>query len=95
MAGPVGRNVDALIRQIKAVQAVAANPGRAAPAGWKAGDELIGTGQNFYQKILAREKVSDCRQRLFPLLPVAGMACLCIRAQTPALTSPHTNMHSA
>ncbi len=50
LTGPVGRNVDELIRQIKAMQAVAANPGKAAPAGWKPGDELIGTGQDFIGK---------------------------------------------
>jgi peroxiredoxin (alkyl hydroperoxide reductase subunit C) len=42
---PIGRNVDELIRQIKAMQAVAANPGKAAPAGWKPGDALITTGK--------------------------------------------------
>lgn len=31
---PVGRNVNELMRQIKALQAVAQNPGKAAPAGW-------------------------------------------------------------
>ena len=50
LTGPVGRNVDELIRQIKAMQAVAANPGQAAPAGWKPGDKLIGTGKAFIGK---------------------------------------------
>ena len=50
LVGPVGRNVDELIRQIKAMQAVAANPGKAAPAGWKPGDKLIGTGKDFIGK---------------------------------------------
>jgi peroxiredoxin (alkyl hydroperoxide reductase subunit C) len=45
VTGPVGRNVDELIRQIKAMQAVKANPGMAAPAGWQPGDELIKTGK--------------------------------------------------
>ncbi len=44
LVGPVGRNVDELIRQIKAMQAVAENPGKAAPAGWKPGKKLIDTG---------------------------------------------------
>lgn len=43
ITGPVGRNVDELIRQIKAMQAVAENPTKAAPAGWKPGDKLIDT----------------------------------------------------
>jgi hypothetical protein len=43
--GPAGRNVDELRRQIKAKQAVAANPGKAAPAGSKPGDELITTSK--------------------------------------------------
>jgi peroxiredoxin (alkyl hydroperoxide reductase subunit C) len=43
LTGPVGRNVDELIRQIKAMQAVEKNPGKAGPAGWKPGDELIDT----------------------------------------------------
>lgn len=50
LAGPIGRNVDELIRQIKAMQAVAANPGKAAPAEWKPGDALIGTGKEFIGK---------------------------------------------
>ena len=41
--GPIGRNVDELIRQIKAMQAVAENPSQAAPAGWQPGDALITT----------------------------------------------------
>jgi alkyl hydroperoxide reductase subunit AhpC len=45
VTGPVGRNVDELIRQIKAMQAVKANPGMAAPAGWQPGDALIKTGK--------------------------------------------------
>lgn len=43
LAGPVGRNVRELIRQVKAMQAVAANPGQAAPAGWQPGGEMITT----------------------------------------------------
>jgi peroxiredoxin (alkyl hydroperoxide reductase subunit C) len=50
LTGPVGRNVDELIRQIKAMQEVAKNPGKAAPAGWNPGDELIGTGKEFIGK---------------------------------------------
>jgi peroxiredoxin (alkyl hydroperoxide reductase subunit C) len=42
---PVGRNVEELIRQIQAMQAVRANPGKAAPAGWVPGAELIATGK--------------------------------------------------
>ena len=45
LTDPVGRNVDELIRQIKAFQAVKANPGKAAPAGWKPGKPLIKTGK--------------------------------------------------
>jgi alkyl hydroperoxide reductase subunit AhpC len=45
LMGSVGRNVEELIRQIQAMQAVKANPGMAAPAGWKPGDELIKTGK--------------------------------------------------
>jgi NADH-dependent peroxiredoxin subunit C len=43
LVGPVGRNVQELIRQIQAMQAVADNPGKAAPAGWTPGDEMIDT----------------------------------------------------
>jgi alkyl hydroperoxide reductase subunit AhpC len=50
LTGPVGRNVHELIRQIKAMQAVAANPGKAAPAGWKPGDPLIDTGKEYIGK---------------------------------------------
>ncbi len=46
MTGPVGRNVDELIRQIQAMQAVADNPGKAAPAGWTPGDEMIDTDKD-------------------------------------------------
>jgi peroxiredoxin (alkyl hydroperoxide reductase subunit C) len=45
LTSPVGRNVEELIRQIKAMQAVKENPGMAAPAGWKPGDTLIKTGK--------------------------------------------------
>jgi NADH-dependent peroxiredoxin subunit C len=47
---PIGRNVNELIRQIKALQAIAANPGKAAPAGWKPGDKLIGTSKEYIGK---------------------------------------------
>lgn len=47
---PVGRNVNELIRQIKALQAVEQNPGKAAPAEWQPGDPLIGTGKEFIGK---------------------------------------------
>ena len=47
MHTPVGRNVEELIRQIKAMQAVTANPGMAAPAGWKPGESLIHTGKEY------------------------------------------------
>lgn len=50
MHTPVGRNVNELIRQIKAMQAVTANPGKAAPAGWKPGDKLINTGKEYIGK---------------------------------------------
>jgi peroxiredoxin (alkyl hydroperoxide reductase subunit C) len=50
ITGPVGRSVDELIRQIKAMQEVAKNPGMAAPAGWQPGDKLIGTGKEFIGK---------------------------------------------
>jgi alkyl hydroperoxide reductase subunit AhpC len=43
LTGPVGRSVDELIRQIQAMQAVAENPGHAAPAGWQPGDDMITT----------------------------------------------------
>jgi peroxiredoxin (alkyl hydroperoxide reductase subunit C) len=46
LVGPVGRNVKELIRQIQAMQAVRANPKKAAPAGWKPGDPLIDTGKD-------------------------------------------------
>ena len=46
LTGPVGRNVDELIRQIKAMQAVARSKGKAAPAGWKPGDKLISTDKD-------------------------------------------------
>jgi alkyl hydroperoxide reductase subunit AhpC len=47
LIGPVGRNVEELIRQIQAMQAVAENPGKAAPAGWKPREGLIGTGKDY------------------------------------------------
>lgn len=50
LAPPVGRNVEELIRQIKALQEVEANPGKAAPAGWKPGDDLIETGKEYIGK---------------------------------------------
>ena len=50
LAGPIGRNTDELIRQIKAMQKVAKNPGKAAPAGWEPGQKLIGTGKDFIGK---------------------------------------------
>jgi len=50
LTGPVGRNVKELIRQIQAMQAVAENPGKAAPAGWKPGKKLIGTGKDYIGK---------------------------------------------
>ncbi len=43
LAGPIGRNIDELIRQIQAMQAVAKNRGKAAPAGWTPGKKLITT----------------------------------------------------
>ena len=43
MTGPVGRSVDELLRQIKAMQEVAKYPKKAAPAGWKPGGKLITT----------------------------------------------------
>jgi len=43
LAGPIGRNVDELIRQIQAMQAVAKNRGKAAQAGWTPGKKLITT----------------------------------------------------
>jgi peroxiredoxin (alkyl hydroperoxide reductase subunit C) len=46
LTGPVGRNVDELIRQIKAMQAVEKNTGKATPAGWKPGDKLIDTDED-------------------------------------------------
>lgn len=46
LAEPIGRNTDELIRQIQAMQAVRGNPGMAAPAGWKPGEELIETGKD-------------------------------------------------
>lgn len=45
LTDPVGRNVSELIRQIQAMQAVKANPGKAAPAGWKPGDPMIETSK--------------------------------------------------
>jgi peroxiredoxin (alkyl hydroperoxide reductase subunit C) len=50
MHTPVGRNVKELIRQIKAMQAVTANPGMAAPAGWQPGEPLIHTGKEYIGK---------------------------------------------
>ena len=43
MSPPVGRNVEELIRQVQAFQAVRANPGKAAPAGWTPGKPMIDT----------------------------------------------------
>jgi len=41
LVGPVGRSVNELIRQIQAMQAVENNPGKAAPAGWRPGKDMI------------------------------------------------------
>ncbi len=46
LSPPVGRNVEELIRQIQAFQAVRANPGKAAPAGWKPGAPMIDTDKD-------------------------------------------------
>jgi len=46
LTGPVGRNVNELMRQIQEMQAVAKNPGKAAPAGWKPGAPMITTTEN-------------------------------------------------
>lgn len=46
LAGPIGRNVNELIRQIKAMQAVAKHPGHAAQADWHPGDKMITTKQS-------------------------------------------------
>ena len=43
LAGPIGRSTDELIRQVQAMQAVAKNKGKAAPAGWKPGKKMITT----------------------------------------------------
>lgn len=45
MVPPLGRNVDEILRQFAALQAVSRNPGKAAPANWRPGDSLIGTGK--------------------------------------------------
>jgi len=45
MVPPLGRSVDEILRQFQALQAVTRNPGKAAPANWKPGDDLIGTGK--------------------------------------------------
>mgnify|MGYP000090173233 CR=1 FL=1 len=43
LTGPVGRSTDELIRQVQAMQAVAKNKGKAAPAGWKPCKKMITT----------------------------------------------------
>jgi peroxiredoxin (alkyl hydroperoxide reductase subunit C) len=43
---PLGRSVDDILRQFAALQAVAANPGKAAPANWTPGKNLINTGKD-------------------------------------------------
>lgn len=45
LTDPVGRNIEEMIRQIQAMQAVKENPGKAAPAGWEPGDKMIKTGK--------------------------------------------------
>jgi len=47
MHTPAGRSVEELIRKIMALQAVVDNPGMAAPAGWKPGEDLISTDQDW------------------------------------------------
>jgi len=47
---PVGRSTAELLRQLQAFQAVDANPGKAAPAGWQPGDDLIETGLEYIGK---------------------------------------------
>ena len=46
LSAPVGRNVEELIRQIQAFQAVRAHPGQAAPAGWTPGKPMIDTDKD-------------------------------------------------
>lgn len=41
---PLGRSVDEILRQFSALQAIRVNAGTAAPANWKPGESLIGTG---------------------------------------------------
>ena len=41
LAGNVGRNVDELLRRLKALQFVADNPSDACPAGWEEGDSTL------------------------------------------------------
>jgi peroxiredoxin (alkyl hydroperoxide reductase subunit C) len=50
LSPPVGRNTAELLRQLQAFQAVEANPGKAAQAGWRPGDELISTGLEYIGK---------------------------------------------
>jgi len=44
VTAPLGRSVDEILRQFAALRAVRQNPGKAAPANWQPGRELIGTG---------------------------------------------------
>lgn len=44
VTAPLGRSVDEILRQFRALQAIRKSGGKAAPANWQPGEELIGTG---------------------------------------------------
>jgi peroxiredoxin len=50
-AGGVGRDAQELLRKIKAVQYVAANPGEVCPAKWKEGEETLAPSLDLVGKI--------------------------------------------
>ena len=47
----VGRNLDEMVRRLKAYQFVEANPGAACPAHWEEGDKVIHKSENIVGKI--------------------------------------------
>jgi peroxiredoxin (alkyl hydroperoxide reductase subunit C) len=49
--GPLGRNVEEGIRQLKALQHIAKNPGQACPANWKPGNATLTPGAKLAGKL--------------------------------------------
>lgn len=49
--GPLGRNAEEAVRQLKALQHLRANPGQACPANWKKGNDTLTPGADIAGKL--------------------------------------------